>query len=77
MSCDEVDLVMTNTIDRLSLSPKRQQLCSRENAVRVAGRIFDDYPTKVSILHTGDPLQPFRVSTEPSSFDLVVMEMVA
>ena len=68
---------MINTTARLGLSPKRQQLCSRENAMRVAGRIFDDYPTRVSILHTGDPLQPFRVSTDPSSRGHIVLEMVA
>jgi hypothetical protein len=68
---------MTNLIDMGSLSPKRQVLCSRENALRVAARIFDDCPRKVSILHTGDPLQPFRVSTDPPSRDQVVLEMVA
>lgn len=68
---------MTNAIDRLGLSPKRQKLCSRENAVRVAGRIFDHHSKKVSILHTDDPLQPFRVSIDPSSRGQIVMEMVA
>lgn len=68
---------MTIAFDRLRLSPKRQQLCSRENAVRVASRIFDDQPQKVSILHTGDPLQPFRVSIDPTSREHVVLEMVA
>ncbi|WP_337847822.1 hypothetical protein [Sphingomonas sp.] len=68
---------MINTTVRLGLSSKRQQLCSRENAMRVAGRIFDDHPKRVSILHTGDPLQPFRVSTDPSSHDHIVLEMVA
>ncbi|MCB4863353.1 hypothetical protein K7W03_27725 [Sphingobium sp. PNB] len=32
---------MTTAIDRRCLSPKRQLLCSRENALRVASRIFD------------------------------------
>lgn len=68
---------MTLPTDRLGLSPKRQQLCSRENALRVAARIFDSYPTRISILHTADPLQPFRVSIDPVNRDQVVVEMVA
>ncbi len=68
---------MINALDRGPLSPKRSELCSRENAVRVAGRIFDDRAMKVSILHTGDPLQPFRVSTDPSCHAGVIAEMVA
>ena len=58
-------------------STKRLLLCSRENAVRVAGRIFDHSHERVSILRTADPLQPFRVSTDPASPGLVVLEMVA
>ncbi|MGE4306953.1 hypothetical protein [Sphingopyxis granuli] len=68
---------MTIAIDRNCLSPKRGLLCSRENALRVAGRIFDHSQTKVSILRTSDPLQPFRVSTDPASAGLIVLEMVA
>lgn len=73
----ERDQVMTTAIDRRSLSPKRQLLCSRENALRVAGRIFDHSQGKVSILRTTDPLQPFRISTDPASSGLIVLEMVA
>lgn len=68
---------MTSALGRECLSPKRQMLCSRENAVRVAGRIFDHSHERVSILRTADPLQPFRVSTDPASPGLVVLEMVA
>jgi len=68
---------MTCATDRRRLSPKRQLLCSRENALRVAGRIFDRSPGKVSILRTADPLQPFRVSTDPVSAGLIVLEIVA
>lgn len=38
---------MTTAIDRRCLSPKRQLLCSRENALRVASRIFDHSQGKV------------------------------
>ena len=68
---------MTIAIDRNCLSPKRRLLCSRENALRVAGRIFDHSQGKVSILRTTDPLQPFRISTDPASSGLIVLEMVA
>ena len=66
---------MTTAIDRRCLSPKRQLLCSRENALRVAGRIFDHSQGKVSILRTTDPLQPFRISTDPASSGLIVHGM--
>lgn len=64
-------------IDRHDLSPKRYQLCSREHAVRVASRIFDRDPKRLSIVSTGEPLQPFRVSQDPASDEQVVAEMVA
>ena len=68
---------MTIANDSGCLSPKRELLCSRENALRVARRIFDHSPGRVSILHTADPLQPFRVSTDSASPGLIVLEMVA
>ncbi|MFH8654626.1 hypothetical protein ACH37Y_18130 [Sphingomonas paucimobilis] len=68
---------MTIAIERNSLSSKRGLLCSRENALRVAGRIFDHSQERVSILCTADPLQPFRVSTDPAPSGLIVLEMVA
>ncbi|NJC35442.1 hypothetical protein GGR88_002971 [Sphingomonas jejuensis] len=42
-------------------SPKRSQLCSRVHAQRIAMRMFDAGARQVSIVRTGDPLQPFRV----------------
>lgn len=68
---------MTIAFGRECLSPNRELLCSRENALRVAGRIFDHSRGRVSILRTTDPLQPFRVSTDPASPGLIVLEMVA
>lgn len=68
---------MTPPTDRFGLSPKREHLCSRENALRVAARMFDDHPKRISILHTGDPLQPFRISLDPANRDQIVAEMVA
>jgi len=60
-----------------AISAKRGLLCSRENAVRVASRCFDNQMTPVSIIRTGNPFQPFRVSTAPSQGDHVELVMVA
>lgn len=59
------------------LSPKRFLLCSRENANRVASRLFDERSEPLSIVRTANPLQPFRVCTAPSATDLVEVEMVS
>ena len=48
------------------LSPKRLLLCSRENAQRVATRLFDLQPGRVSIVRTGNPRPPFRGPAAPS-----------
>lgn len=59
------------------LSPKRFLLCSRENANRVADRLFDSRPGRVSVVRTSNPLQPFCVSTSPAVGDLVEVEIVS
>lgn len=59
------------------LSPKRFLLCSRENANRVASRLFDERSEPLSIVRTANPLQPFRVCTSPSASDMVEVEMVS
>jgi len=59
------------------LSPKRYLLCSRENADRVADRLFNSRPGRVSIVRTTNPLQPFCVSTSPALDDLVEVEIVS
>ncbi|HEX7782671.1 MAG TPA: hypothetical protein VF509_07670 [Sphingobium sp.] len=41
----------------------------------MAGRVFDERPGRVSIVRTGDPLQPFRVSTAPAADDHIEVEM--
>lgn len=57
-------------------SPKRLLLCRRENANRVAARLFDPRPEPLRIVRTANPLQPFRVCTSPSATDVVEVEMV-
>jgi hypothetical protein len=59
------------------LSPKRRQLCSRENASRVASRLFDQRPGRIAVVKTGNPLQPFRVCSTPAHSDQVELEMVS
>lgn len=59
------------------LSPKRYVVCSGGNAQRVATRLFDAHPGRVSIIRTGDPLQPFHVSTAPSRDAHVEVEIVS
>lgn len=59
-----------------SLSVKRRALCSRENAERVASRIFDRGVWPVCIIRTGNALQPFRVSVTPAVHEHVEVEML-
>ena len=58
------------------LSPKRL-LCSRENAHRVASRLFDERPGRISIVRTTNPMQPFRVCAFPAYGERVEVEMVS
>ncbi len=46
------------------LSPRRLELCSRENARRVASRLFEHKRRPVAVIRTGDPLKPFHVTDE-------------
>lgn len=54
------------------LSPKRRKLCSRANAVRVAGWLHEVQDSDIAILRTGEPLQPFRVSVHSDPSDCIV-----
>lgn len=60
-----------------AISSKRSLLCSRENALRLAGRYFDGDLQPVSVIRTGDPFQPYRVSLAPAKDDHVELEMVS
>lgn len=42
-------------------SPRRDRLCNRINAERVAVQLFETTQRNVAIVRTGNPLQPFRV----------------
>lgn len=44
-----------------SRSPKRQTLCSRANADRVAYQLCDTTEESIAVVRTGDDLQPYRV----------------
>ncbi len=47
-----------------TFSPRRGQLCSRENARRVAARMFEHKRRPVAVIRTGDPMKPFHVTDE-------------
>lgn len=68
---------MVSLIPIDAISAKRRELCSRENAVRVATRLFDAQRKPVSIIRTGNPFQPYRISTAPTLQDDVELEMVS
>ena len=59
------------------LSTRRQELCSREHAQRVAGRLFDQNRRPVAVIRTGDPLKPFHVTDEDPSGGIVEVEVRA
>ncbi len=59
------------------LSARRQDLCSREHAQRVAGRLFDQNRRPVAVIRTGDPLKPFHVTDENPSGGIVEVEVRA
>ena len=42
-------------------SARRMQLCSAENASRIAGQLFDQNRQSISVVKTNEPLQPLRV----------------
>ena len=44
-----------------STSPKRQTLCSRTNADRVALQLCESNDENVAVVRTDDELQPYRV----------------
>lgn len=54
-----------------TFSPRRVELCSRENAHRVAERLFEHKHRPVAVIRTGDPIKPFHVTVE-DAFDVHV-----
>jgi len=56
--------VMIAFHDPSALSPQRRVLCSSLNAQRIAARMVDDGTDCVSIVRTGNPLQPLRIVAE-------------
>lgn len=57
-------------------SPVRVRLCSRENALRVAERLFERDERRIAVVRTGDPLQPFRVEPGEAKSGAVEIEIV-
>ena len=52
---------MSRPDDIIPPSPLRSRLCNRAHAQAVAARMFEAGERHVSIVRTGDALQPFRV----------------
>jgi len=42
-------------------SARCMELCSAENAIRIAGKLFDQTRESISVVTTNEPLQPLRV----------------
>ncbi|MEP3145512.1 hypothetical protein [Qipengyuania citrea] len=67
---------MTDPLASLAhLSPKRHALCSRLHAQRLAGRLMDQLGRPMAVIHTGNPLQPFRVGNCDGGEGRVVLEV--
>ena len=58
-----------------TLSPRRSELCSRENAQRVAGRMFDEKRKPVSVVRTGDPFKPYHVAQDLCGYGDIEIEI--
>ena len=58
-------------------SAKRDLLCSRQNAERVAARLFAAGGGPISVVRTGDLLQPHRVALVPARYEQVETVMVS
>jgi hypothetical protein len=60
-----------------NISLRRLELCSRENAHRVANRLFEHKRRPVSVIRTGNPMKPFHVTDEETHGDHVEVELRA
>ncbi len=70
------DPTMTDPLaEPANLSPKRYDLCSRTHAQRLAGRLMDQLGRPMAVIHTGNPLQPFRVGKCDGAEGRVVVEV--
>ena len=58
-----------------NLSPKRYDLCSRTHAQRLAARLMDQLGRPMAVIHTGNPVQPFRVGNCDGAEGRVVIEV--
>jgi hypothetical protein len=67
--------VQTDTL----LDPRRRQLCSRNNADRLAQQMCEGTALPFAVVRTDCRLQPYRVvrATETSPLDAVELEVVA
>lgn len=59
------------------VSLRRLELCSRENAHRVANRLFEHKQRPVAVIRTDNPMKPFHVTDEATYGDHVEVELRA
>lgn len=59
------------------ISLRRLELCSRENAHRVANRLFEHKRRPVAVIRTDNPMKPFHVTDEDTHGDYVEVELRA
>jgi hypothetical protein len=60
-----------------TFSPRRGELCSGENAHRVAERLFEHKHRPIAVIRTGDPIKPFHVTDEDAFAVHVEVELRA
>lgn len=64
----------------MQLSPSRMKLCSRQNAQRVADRLFDEAGENIAVVRTSCDVQPYQaipVSRLAPTAGTVLVEVTA
>lgn len=64
----------------MQLSPARMKLCSRQNAQRVADRLFDEAGENIAVVRTSSVVQPYQaipVSRLEPTTGTVLLEVTA
>lgn len=60
---------MTSIVTAPMSLPGRARLCSRENAHRLASRLFEERREIVRVVRTADPVRPYRVLSGAEPLD--------
>lgn len=68
---------MTDHYQPLALSPRRGHLAGFENSYRVAVQRRRAGGAYQYVIRTGNPVQPFRVTSDPPEHDEHILALVA